>query len=574
VLLGASVALKLVIPWLAAQAINAVQVSGYDSMHRAGWYVALVFLVYVAAWAMHGPGRIMERNVALRVRAQVSDALYAKLVSLPLAWHESHHSGDIQQRTQQASAALAGFTENQFLYVQNAINIVGPLVALWLISSTIGVAALIGYVLVAAVIVRFDYAMMRLAAKENVLSRRYTASLLDFLGNVSTVLSLRLQNASRALVRGRLAAVFEPIAKSIVVNEGKWCAVDLLSAALTWSLVGLYAWLTREESHEAGVPVLLGGLFMIYQYAQQAGSVVGSMAMNLQGFARMRTDYASADPIWEAQVPAQANTVAIAPHWRRIVAHGLAYRHPATAHAAHAEERPDEDRPGIKHVTLTLDRGRRIALIGPSGSGKSTLLRVLAGLYQPMHGYYQVDGDTGFGLRSLSSIATLVPQETEVFEASVRDNLTFGVPHGDPAIHRATYASAFDAVVDALPRGLDTPISERGLNLSGGQRQRLALARAFLAADPKVAHGSSLLLLDEPTSALDQETEMRVFRRLDERMPDVCIVASIHRMSALAAFDQVILMQSGRIVDTGTADELIARQPLMRKLVGHEALAA
>src|SRR6185295_66881 len=105
---------------------------------------------------------------------------------------------DIQQRTQQASAALASFTENQFLYVQNAVNIVGPLVALWLISGTIGLAALIGYILVAAVIMRFDHAMMRLAANENVLWRRYTASLLDFLGNVSTVLSLRLQNASRA----------------------------------------------------------------------------------------------------------------------------------------------------------------------------------------------------------------------------------------------------------------------------------------------------------------------------------------------------------------------------------------
>ncbi len=567
VLLGASVAVKLLIPWLAAQAINTVQVSGSTELGRAGLYVAALFLVYIAAWLMHGPGRIMERTVGLHVRAGISDALYAKLVSLPLGWHEAQHSGDVQQRCQQASRALFDFTENQFLYVQNAVNILGPLFALWLLSGAIGGVALVGYVVIAAVIMRFDRVLMRLAASENVLSRRYAAGLLDFLGNISTVLSLRLQRASRALIASRLQAVFRPVERAIILNEAKWCAVDILSAALTWTLVGVYAWLTRAESATAGVPVLLGGLFMIYQYAQQAGSVIGSMASNFQNFARMRTDYASADPIWAAEVPAPPH-VAIAPAWREVAAHGLDYRH------VRVDDDAQRERPGVHHATLTLRRGERIALIGPSGSGKSTLLRLLAGLYRPQHGYYQIDGDTGFGLRDLSSIATLVPQETEVFEATVRDNLTFCVPHGDPAVLRAAYVSAFDSVVDALPLGLDTPISERGFNLSGGQRQRLALARGFLAADPIVAHGSSLLLLDEPTSALDQETEATIFRRLRERLPDVCVVASIHRMSVLAHFDKVILMQEGRIVDCGTTNELIERQPLMRQLIGTSALAA
>ena len=137
-LLGGAMVLKLLIPWLAAQAINTVQVDGAARLDVAAWYVGMIFLVYVAAWALHGPGRVLERNVAVKVRRQVADALYAKLVSLPLPWHEARHSGEVQQRAQQAARALFDFTQSQFLYVQSFVNIVGPLVALWLVSGLVG----------------------------------------------------------------------------------------------------------------------------------------------------------------------------------------------------------------------------------------------------------------------------------------------------------------------------------------------------------------------------------------------------------------------------------------------------
>jgi ABC-type bacteriocin/lantibiotic exporter with double-glycine peptidase domain len=350
-----------------------------------------------------------------------------------------------------------------------------------------------------------------------------------------------------------MEAAFVPLRRSIVLNEAKWCAVDLSSAGLTWLLVGTYALLTRGASEGAGVPVLLGGLFMVYQYAQQAGGVVGSIASNFQNFARMRTDSASADLIWNAEVSALP-TASVGADWHEIDARGLTYTH----------VRDDGEASGVVEATLSLHRGERIALVGPSGSGKSTLLKVLAGLYAPMHGHYCVDGVAQLGVASLASVATLVPQDCEVFEASVRDNLAFGEAHDDDAMASALHLSAFDAVVAALPQGIETPIAERGFNLSGGQRQRLALARGFLAAR---AHRSSLLLLDEPTSALDVVTEARVFKRLRTELPDACVVASIHRMSALPMFDRVVLMQDGRIVDSGTPAALLARQPLMRALL-------
>jgi ATP-binding cassette subfamily B protein len=131
------------------------------------------------------------------------------------------------------------------------------------------------------------------------------------------------------------------------------------------------------------------------------------------------------------------------------------------------------------------------------------------------------------------------------------------------------WLSALDAVANSLPQKWNMPLSERGINLSGGQRQRLSLARGLLAG----AH-SSLLLLDEPTSALDQATEATVFERLRSGLPESCLIASIHRLSALVYFNRVIVMAEGRVVDSGTVAEILERQPAFREVVYSAAHAA
>jgi ATP-binding cassette, subfamily B, bacterial len=402
---------------------------------------------------------------------------------------------------------------------------------------------------VAFVIVGFDRRLVRLVHRQNVLERRYAVRLLDFLGNISTVLSLRLQHLSRRRVAERLGDVIVPARRLIVIIEGKWCAVDLLTVALSWLLVGVYVWRVQREAAEG--PLLLGGVFMVYQYAQQAGGVIGAMAANLQNFSRFKADYATAEPIWNAAEPV-FDGAPVRQDWKTVRAHDLEFLH----------IRPDGARGGIREIDVMLNRGDRVALIGPSGGGKSTLMRVLAGLYDPQRVEYVVDGEAAAGVRHLGSIATLIPQEAEIFEATLRENLTFGANYSDEAIERAAWLSALDAVAASLPQKWDMPLSERGINLSGGQRQRLALARGLLAGQR-----SSVLLLDEPTSALDQATEATVFDRLREGLPDTCIVASIHRLSALIYFDHVIVMAEGRIADSGTVAEILERQPAFREIV-------
>lgn len=155
----------------------------------------------------------------------------------------------------------------------------------------------------------------------------------------------------------------------------------------------------------------------------------------------------------------------------------------------------------------------------------------------------------------LRTLATLIPQEAEVFEATVEENLTFGEPADSAALESAVHAGVFDEVLQRLPEGLASPLNERGGNLSGGQRQRLALSRGALAAQ-----GSSLLLLDEPTSALDPQAESRVFDRMVAAFPSACIVASVHRPSLLERFDTIVVMEAGKVVDAGPRDQVLARR--------------
>jgi ABC-type multidrug transport system fused ATPase/permease subunit len=544
-LLVASQLVKLCVPWLAAQAMNTIQTSGVGNLQHAGWLMVGIVAASVLSWALHGPGRIIERSVGIEVRSNLADGIYARLSRLPLAWHETHHSGETVHRVDKTTAALYDFAQNQFIYLQNIVNMTGPIVALALISAATGTLALAGYLLVGYVIVRFDRVLVRLVESENHAQRRYAAALVDCLGNISTVLSLRLQQATRRLLRERLAQVFVPVKRNIVVNEAKWCAVDLLTIGLTWSLVALYAWLAQENG-----TLLLGNVFMVYTYANQAGGVIVSLAAHYGHFSRMQADFASADPIWRAD-ERRIEDHRLPADWRTIEVRNLAFRY----------VRGGESIPTLVDVNLAFRRGEKIALVGASGAGKSTLMRVLAGLYDPQTATLCIDGRPNTRVKHLGELATLIPQDAEVFEGSVRDNITFGLDYPAEMLREAICIAGFEPVIASLPQGLDTVISERGLNLSGGQKQRMALARGVLAASR-----SSLLLLDEPTSSLDAVTEARVFTGLRAAFPDACIVSSVHRLNLLPRFNRIVLMAEGKIADSGTVDELVRRSPLFREL--------
>ena len=613
-LLIGSQGFKLAVPALAGTALNTLQAQGLAGLSQAAQMVALVFLATLASWLMHGPGRILERNVALVVRQRVSTDLMERLYAAPLAWHETQHGVETAHRVQQTTRALYDFAQSQFIYLQSVVRLVGPVVALWLISPWVGVVAVVGYLVLAAIIVAFDKVMMRLAREENAADREYWASLSDGLVNVLSVLALRLQRGVLKLVETRLDAVFAPVRRAIVYNEGKWATVDLLNCVLWIVLLSLYVWLSMQGMVPAGPEVQaatdaaagaagsaasaadgtaegvrIGNLFMVYEYALQAGSVITGVAAHFQSLTRQKVDYTSGDEIRALPLPAEQaaaigslEAAAIPEDWQQLKLSAVVFeRQPADP------SNPEAVGGSLTGIDLQLQRGKRYALVGPSGSGKTTLLRLLAGLYAPSTGQLQADGQGPLPAAAvapaLRSVATLLPQDAELFGGTLRENLAMAdaaAGHssaeaaqrtGDSHYARALETAQASAFVAKMPGGLDAKVTARGGNLSGGQRQRVAMARALVAAE-----ASSLLLLDEPTSALDPSTEAALIDSFFEARADATIVASIHRPSLLPKFDALIMVEAGRVVATGPLGTIHSDSPQLAAFLkqGEEAAAS
>jgi ABC-type bacteriocin/lantibiotic exporter with double-glycine peptidase domain len=306
---------------------------------------------------------------------------------------------------------------------------------------------------------------------------------------------------------------------------------------------------------------------MVWEYAQQAAGVIASIASHFQTFARQHADYASANIIRETVVAAPVTPVA-ATDWRHLTIRDLTFRHCAGR----------ADTPALERLGLTLERGKRYALIGASGSGKSTLLRVLCGLYPAERIALTTDcGPTRVIpaeiAQFLRSQATLIPQDAEVYEGTLGENLGLCESVLGPPAPNA-YASALESAcatdfVQPTPLGLEVSVAERAANWSGGQRSRVALARGILAAG-----GSSLVLMDEPTASLDPATEARVYTNLFAAFADSCLISSIHRLTLLGRFDAVLVMREGRLVAQGTPDELALTCPEFQRLTALQAVPA
>jgi len=212
-------------------------------------------------------------------------------------------------------------------------------------------------------------------------------------------------------------------------------------------------------------------------------------------------------------------------------------------------------------VSLTVPPGRTVALVGPSGAGKSTLVNLALRFFDPDKGKVLIDGQNiaHVTVASLREAIALVTQDPVLFDDTIRANIAYGSkPIIEEQVVAAAKAAAAHEFIVSLPKGYDTRVGEAGGLLSGGERQRIAIARALYKDAP-------ILLLDEPTSALDQVTESRVFGRLRDGLAGTCVIASIHRLSALAYFDKVIVMADGRIVDAGPVGEVLERQPELRR---------
>ena len=537
--------------------VDSLQQGGPDALLN-GWIYAAGFLgLRLTEWAFHGPARVMERSLAFNVSRNFMDDLYNKVLHLPAKWHQDNHSGSTISKLQKAYLALRDFFQSGFVYLHSFGKFIFSFAAMLYFSPLFGTIGVIIGVCTVLIIRWFDKPFIKSLREVNQKEHEVSSTLFDSLSNIVTVITLRLEKRMRTSLMARVNEVARPFKYNVTVNEWKWFTAQML--------VGLiYAVITLGYIYQNYVPgqvFYIGGLIVLIGYVNQFTSVFNDIAAQYTQIVKYDTEIQNVQEIENAYqtLHIQRDDARLPSHWSTIDISNLNFTRSAGG---------NEDRnTGLSGLGIRIEKGKRIALIGESGSGKSTLLTLLRGLYTPIpNSQTVVNENISVDFSDLADHVTLIPQEPEIFENTVRYNITLGLDFSEEEILNACDAARFLDVVKQLPNGLNTHMKEKGVNLSGGQKQRLALARGILAA-----RMSDVVLMDEPTSSVDPRTEKQVYKNRFKAFEGKAVISSLHRMHLLKYFDHIYILKNGSVVDQGPFEELKRYSLVFKEMWEHQS---
>jgi ABC-type multidrug transport system fused ATPase/permease subunit len=536
-------------PYAIGRTIDVLQNFKPELLNQVIFWLGISVVVLLLFWVFHGPARIVERKIALKIQQAFRLNLYEQLTRLPLKWHQDHHSGNIISRMNRASIALYRFAESQFIYIETIVKFIVSIGFLMWISFPVGLLSFITSAMVTVTVILFDKKLIPLYDTQNEIDNHVGAVFFDYISNMTTVLTLRLGELTHSNLFQRMMDIWPFFKKDVVLNELKWFTMMMLLSIIQAAILMGYIIYTLNAT---GM-IMIGIVVMIFRYQWDLNSVFQDLSSHYSELVRMNTDVKGVDPILDdikrlAHLPQGAAT---ARQWHTLEIKDLSFHHSKSSDHGHI----------FNKISFKLNRGEKIALIGTSGGGKSTLLNILCGLYTASQVQLIIDNVTFDTLEPLQAITTLIPQDPEIFENTIAFNITMDLPTRPEDIMHAVNLAGFRNVLAAMPLGLDTDIREKGLNLSVGQKQRLALARGLFAA-----RFSSLILMDEPTSSVDLPTEKEILSNVINAFQEAAMIVSLHRLHLLPKFDSVIMLSDGEIVACGSTAQLLNNPGPVRSL--------
>jgi ATP-binding cassette subfamily B protein len=541
---GAMVA-TILIPLLTGKAIDAVRAHHRNQLTT---WVILIGAAGVGRLVFSVLRRVVAGKVSLGIELDLRGALYEQLQRLELGFFDGQQTGQLMSRATvdlQAVRFFLGY--GLILITQSALTIVLAAVVMFALQPGLAALSLAPVPLVVLIANRYGQrsrpalqeaqqriAELTAAAEENISGVRVIKAFAQEQRQQSRF-SVTIERVfDQQMIANRIQALYQPMI-SFLPNLGLAAILlvggrEVINGTLTLGqFTAFYAYLLMLISPMRTLGYLLG--------AAQRATASGARIFQILDRAPGIVAPPDAPPL-----PEGAGAVSL----RGV---GLTF--------------PGSPQPALADIDLYVSGGETVALVGAMGSGKTALVSLLSRLYDVSTGSVSIDGADvrSVDLMSLRRSIAVVTDDPFLFSATVHDNIAYGRADASrEEVQRAAAAAQADGFIERLPDGYDTRVGERGLTLSGGQRQRIAIARAILA-DPRI------LILDDATSSVDASTESEIKSALSEVMAGRTTFVIAHRLSTIALADRIFVLESGRLIDSGTHDELLETSDLYREIV-------
>jgi ATP-binding cassette subfamily B protein len=565
--LGAAASLAQ--PLLVSQVITRV-----EAAEPLGSLVIVLVALVVASGLLSGFGHYLLQRTGEGVVLSSRRTLVRRMLHLPISEFDQRRTGDLVSRVGSDTTLLrAVLTQGLVEAIGGSLIFVGAIIAMLIIDPLLlGLTLLVIAVSVVTVVV--------LSRRIRVASRKAQEKVGDLTAAVERAISsVRTVRAANATDR-EIATVDEDARgawkQGITVAKISALVVPISSIALQISfLVVLGVGGYRVASGAIGIADLVAFILFLFLIIGPLGQTFGAVtSVNSALGALGRIQEIIALPS-ESEADAGITPAAPSDDRAAIAFDAVHFRYPESAHKTEAEKAIAElvgeqprDTTVLRGVSFAVPQGSRTALVGPSGAGKSTVLALIERFYDPTDGVIRM---AGVDIRALDrtdlrSRIGYVEQDAPVLAGTLRDNLLLGTPGAsDEQCIEVLRRVNLSAVLDRTEAGLDAQVGEDGVMLSGGERQRLAIARALLAAPP-------ILLLDESTSSLDGVNEQLMRDAIDAVAHNRTLIVIAHRLSTVIDSDQIVVLEHGQVIGTGTHTELVRDVPLYRDLAQHQLL--
>jgi ATP-binding cassette subfamily C protein CydD len=525
--------------WLLSRSINGVFLQGQTLSQVAG--LLRLFLVAIGGRAfLTWLNEIAANAVAVKIKTDLRNRLFAHILNLGPAYSRGQRTGEL------TAAAVEGIEALDAYFSQYLPQLViTTLVPISILVVVFPIDLLSGFIfLITAPLIPFFMIMIGKGA-EVVTKRQYeTLHLLSahFLDSLQGLTTLKLFGQSKAQTRtiAQVSDKFRDTTMGVLrITFLSALALELLlSTAIIAVEIGFRLLYGKMEFQPALFLLVLAPEFYMPLRALGARFHAG-----MSGTTAARRIYEILDtPIDESRysiIEDQSSNI----EFSNIELSNLSFTY------------PNESTPALQNINLTIPRGQHNALVGKTGAGKSTLVNLLLGFSKPTSGQISISDGVTTVRRPPSTVhIAWVPQKPYLFHDTLAANIRLGKPEAtDEQVIVAAQAAHLHEFIESLPQRYETVIGEGGARLSSGQAQRLALARAFLKNAP-------ILILDEPTSSLDPETESLLEESTRLLMQGRTVLTIAHRLNTIFQSDQIIVIESGRVIETGTHRELLAKQ--------------